>query len=95
MTVIRKRYAVDITVKSTGESKTVPLYDGVTGDGTSGEGKAFAQAKKIASELFKGERVLLDVYPVKIKSDIDIEKAVKAGAVGAWSVVNGNETETD
>ena len=95
MTVVRKRYAVEITVKATGESKTVALYDSVTGEGTSGEGKAFAEAKKIANTLYKGERVLLDVFPVKIKAEIDIEKAVKAGAVGAWSVVNGNETETD
>ena len=84
MRISKKRYACEITNRETGEVITRDLFDEKTAEGTSGEGNAFTQAKKIAKERFGKARCAIDVFPVTLSAEIDLKKAVEAGAVGAW-----------
>jgi len=86
MTITRKRYQATITNRTTGETVTIPLYDEQTANGTSGEGKAFAEALKLARQTFPACKTAVSVDAVMLTAELDIEKAVKAGAVGKWSV---------
>lgn len=88
MKITRKRYQATITNRETGETLTLPLYDLETGEGTSGEGQAFKVAQKFAKQTFPASRVTFGVDAVNITAELDIVKAVKAGAVGAWTVTD-------
>ena len=85
MTIQKKRYKAVIIDRETMEEKSFPLFNKQTAEGTSGEGVAFKEAQKIAKELYKGKRVLIEVSPVYLVAQIDIKKAVQSGALSAWT----------
>ena len=96
MTIQKKRYKAVIIDRETMTEKGFPLYDVRTAEGTSGEGVAFKEAQKIAKELYKGKRVLIEVSPVYLVAQIDIKKAVECGALGEWREKGEKDaTETD
>ena len=84
MKIKKTRYIASV-VTSEG-IKILPLFDKETGEGTSGEGKAFTEARKFlkAQNL---EGIPFNVKKVEIETDIDIKKAVAAGAVSGWKIV--------
>lgn len=84
MKIKKTRY---IAIVATQEgTKKIALFNKETGEGTSGEGKAFLIARQVLKDNGLAG-VPFNVQKVEIETEIDIEKAVRAGAVGAWSIV--------
>ena len=84
MKIKKTRYIANVATKE--GMKIVPLFNRQTGEGTSGEGTAFAIARKLLSENGM-QGIPFNVQKVEIETEIDIAKAVAAGAVGTWNIV--------
>lgn len=84
MKIKKTRYIAVVATEN--GNKAVALYDTTTGEGTSGEGKAFTIARKLLKENGLSG-IPFTVQKVDIEAEIDIAKAVEAGAVGAWNIV--------
>lgn len=84
MKIKKTRYIANVATEN--GTKIVPLFNRETGEGTSGEGKAFLIARQVLKENGLAG-VPFNVQKVEIETEIDIDKAVKAGAVGEWKIV--------
>lgn len=63
----------------------VPLFDKESGEGISGEGKAFAQARALLKSYGLQGRPF-NVQKVEITANIDTKAAAKAGCLSAWEI---------